>query len=967
MPAQILPLRFWSGVFAAALVLPGISARSVGFEALPPDLAAQIEAAHREIAAGRPNEALTILDRAIAAAKERKLIFAHARLLKEAGSACNGLPQRALDYYSRAIPLWRELGNRKEEGYALYVAALLLREKDKSAALNHHRQAIPIHRELGDHHLVADGYLNLGLLYRDRSQPEESIAAYRDAIAAARVAKEPATEAHALRMIGEVLTDVGRYREALERLQQARDLARTVKDGALEAGVLVSISRTQYSLGAPDAALAVAREAEALAVRAKDALMAAQAQSMRARLLLWSGRRDEAYPALRDARASARAAGSKWLEVELLLDLAGLAQSRGATAEALGYLDEAAAIQAESETDAFDLVQLRRGHVLLAAGRFSEAEPPLRAAAARAAKAGVAWCEADALQALSHVQRGQKDLDGAKESRRKAIAILERTGDRGGQARALAELAVLEWDTGNHSQACGLMNRAVRILEQMRESLGGQGEVKASQLRATLALYHRLVYYYFHIRMPAAAFKWAERTKARSLIDLMASGRVDLRGGLAPDERDQEDRARREAAEANRELIGASQGTDAKRIAALKERVRAAETRLHVVTSELYARHPELAERRAARTVEVQELPSFLPADTVLLQYVVMEGQAPLPEADKVLAFCCTSDAGEGSAMRHQVRLSASELRKKVEAFRSACASGAFDYRELARELHRYLIPPEFRGEIEGKKRIVICPDGFLWQVPFQALIRPRTLPESEQYLIEEHEVVYEYSATATRMALARDASAGPALPLSGSDVGVFARSDFGGTLPALPHAIREAEAIAKAFPGAVVFKDAAADEEHARQAAAKFRCLHFATHGLLSEEAPLESGLALARGAGAHDGRLTARELFEIPSKAELIVLSSCRSGDGELRTGDGLVGLAWALAAAGVRTQVLSQWDLADGSASEFMSRFYQSLAAGKGKGTSARAAALAVMKSGKYSHPRYWAPFILLGDWN
>ena len=114
------------------------------------------------------------------------------------------------------------------------------------------------------------------------------------------------------------------------------------------------------------------------------------------------------------------------------------------------------------------------------------------------------------------------------------------------------------------------------------------------------------------------------------------------------------------------------------------------------------------------------------------------------------------------------------------------------------------------------------------------------------------------------------------------------------------------------------------------------------------------------------------------------MVVLSACNTARGEKRDGEGIIGLTWALFAAGVPAQVVSQWSVNDDSTAQLMTAFYRNLTQKQlPKGEALRLAALSIMKSKApapaanlkseirnpkpdWSHPYYWAPFVLMGDW-
>jgi CHAT domain-containing protein len=136
---------------------------------------------------------------------------------------------------------------------------------------------------------------------------------------------------------------------------------------------------------------------------------------------------------------------------------------------------------------------------------------------------------------------------------------------------------------------------------------------------------------------------------------------------------------------------------------------------------------------------------------------------------------------------------------------------------------------------------------------------------------------------------------------------------------------------------------------------------VHFAVHGLIRDDRPWESALVLATGDG-EDGWLKVPEIFGLELRADLVTLSGCSTGLGQL-SGDGFVGLSRALIYAGTPSVAVSLWDVSDLSTAYLMDRFYAGLFAGHGKARSLRDAQLASLE--RYPHPALWAAFTLLGE--
>ena len=140
---------------------------------------------------------------------------------------------------------------------------------------------------------------------------------------------------------------------------------------------------------------------------------------------------------------------------------------------------------------------------------------------------------------------------------------------------------------------------------------------------------------------------------------------------------------------------------------------------------------------------------------------------------------------------------------------------------------------------------------------------------------------------------------------------------------------------------------------------AKKARVLHISSHGRFDPLSPLDSGMDLA------DGRLTAWEVMEkLRLPGSLVTLSACETGYNTVEVGDELIGLMRAFFYAGASSLILSMWSVDAPTTMDLMTAFYKSVRRGGSRADALRAAALAIRES--KSHPFYWAPFVLLGDW-
>ncbi|HIE52208.1 MAG TPA: CHAT domain-containing protein, partial [Armatimonadetes bacterium] len=512
------------------------------------------------------------------------------------------------------------------------------------------------------------------------------------------------------------------------------------------------------------------------------------------------------------------------------------------------------------------------------------------------------------------------------------------------------------------------LEEAVRIVESLRQRAATEQartgtveqfrDVYAAWVRVLLALDRR-----------PEAFHAAERAHGRTLLDILTAGRADLSKGLSPEERAREQKLDRKVAALNARLAQEVGRAEPDEVLVKRLRLDLAEARqaLEEYQRSLYARHPDLAARRGAQPIKGPDLATFLPPDTGLLEYLM--------GPQRTYLFAVTAEGAQVNLQVYTIEQPRLMLTKEVAALRRTYARRRPNY-AAAQRLYEWLLKPALTAWADREprlRRLVIVPDGALFELPFQALVRSDR--EGEPFLWEDFELVYAVSASILK-ACREEARAARRRPRG--MLLIFANPDFGprswqpaltraGALAPLPGTAAEAAAIAAEYgETAVVYQGAAAQESTAKRELPHYRYLHFATHGFLDAINPLYSAIALAAPPpdSEEDGFLEARELAQLDLAAELVVLSACETARGRLRQGEGLLGLTWAVFAAGAPSAVVSQWAVSDRSTQELMAAFYRYLKAGRGKAAALRQAALELLE--EYEQPFYWAPFILVGEW-
>lgn len=290
--------------------------------------------------------------------------------------------------------------------------------------------------------------------------------------------------------------------------------------------------------------------------------------------------------------------------------------------------------------------------------------------------------------------------------------------------------------------------------------------------------------------------------------------------------------------------------------------------------------------------------------------------------------------------------------------------------RAMAEELFTMLIG-KLAGQLHLNSKLIVIPDGLLNYVPYESLVH------NGRYLIEDHQISYLPSASLIELlrqpppksASARDEQ----LDLLAFGDPVFAdRQAWDGDMPnlsRLPRTRDEVEYIASLIPKErerLYLGKESTERAFKHERLSKYRWIHLATHSLIDERNPGHSAVALALDASNdEDGFLRATEIADLDLDCDLVVLSACETGRGQLSSGEGIIGLSRSFFIAGARSVVVSQWAVSDISTAQLMKDFYQQLVNGAAKPAALREAKLRMLHGGSETrHPYYWAPFVIIG---
>ena len=490
-----------------------------------------------------------------------------------------------------------------------------------------------------------------------------------------------------------------------------------------------------------------------------------------------------------------------------------------------------------------------------------------------------------------------------------------------------------------------------------------------------------------------AMFLYAERGRARALLDQIAGSATHA---TLPQAERQELFAWRQAMTRQavwRGLLAREQARtapDQARVAELIARVDQEDALIDQLEAGLARTSPHLfrAVNPQATLLSLAEVSALLPPGTLLLQYVFLRGD--------LIGWAMTH---EGMVRAHHATIDSQQLSDQILAFHHACERQA-SIVDAGAQLAGILLAP-FADIIDSSAHVLIVPYGASHQLPFHAL------PWHGQPLAMSHTVSYLPNASMLQFARHTSVERPPRLLAVGSPARMSYLTQVGSSrqaAPDLPAAAVEAAYVASMFEGSVLLLHERATEAAVIEHLGHCSLLHLATHGYLSSEAPLLSSLLLADGA-----ELSVYELLGLHLDVDLVVLSACRTAQGEMTSGDEVLGLARGLLAAGARAAIVSLWPVDDLATSLLMKQFYERLHAGDTPAQALRQAQAylctldpeqikseieqmraALQHLGEaaleqqtpiaeardtrrpgapnrrrdYHHPFYWAPFLLIG---
>ena len=853
-------------------------------------------------------------------------------------------------------------------------------------ALENYERAIPLRHAENDQQGEFNVRNNIGGVYDVSGEPAKALEHYQATLRvwltfdSAEQLRDRDQLGTGFNNVGEVLNKLGRWQEARDNYQAALDIFQRSGNQLREAACLDNLGQLYQDLGDTNLALDHYRKA----------------------LALLQGKFKNAD-----------------LEANILSHIGTVNLSQNELELALQNFQRALELRQSDRGKGYALLNIGALHVLKKAPQqalqvYRDALKFIRTAGDQRGEALLLYKTGEAEDMLGYHAQAIEDLNQAR-------LLWAKIADPRGEAITLEAAARAESRIGQLRKALEDSARAIAIVESLRTNILGT-RLRASYFATQQTSFELNV----GLNMQAfaetassqylvAAFQAAERSRARTLIDTFRRARDTSmdNGADAALERELQQRLNAKA-QAQTELLNRKHTED--QASAINAELNLLINQYDELQAKVSSSNRQYADLIQAKVPAVQDIQDQLGDDTILVEYFLGE--------ERSYVWAVTSDSIDGfqlppradietvatriaKSLGDQKRIIEGETPSQWER-RRARADKEFNTAsaQLSDKIIRPLVP------LLGTKRLIVVADGALQQVSFAALPLPGTIAQRPRRLVDNHEIVYEPSASVLALqrselanrkraphavavlanpvftsddprvlSLTQRTTPQDAQPKSNSNVlpEMASRRAVSRALeaiglerfPRLLSSAIEAQQIVNVAPKgeskAVLDFDASRETAMSRELS-EYRIVHFATHAVVNYEHPELSGIVLSlvdRRGEPRDGYLRLHDIYNLKLPADLVVLSACQTGVGKEIRGEGLIALTRGFMYAGAERVVASLWKVDDVATADLMAEFYKQIFVNNQRPAAALRAAQLRLAARKRS-PADWAGFVLQGEW-
>jgi CHAT domain-containing protein/Tfp pilus assembly protein PilF len=938
------------------------------------------------------------------------------------GRACNRLGRydQAADLLAKAKKLHTELGDRSAIGYDLSELASVVYSKGNfKQAIELAQEALQIHREINDEHGISSSLFILGNILNQKGDSEGGLELAQQALMISKKLNDSSLTFLNLNLIGNSNIRLGNLDDAKSYLEQALEIAKQSPDKDKLGMANLNLGRVywhrgnlQKALEHYDASLQIAEStastkgitanlnnlalvylsqgayAEALRCHQR-ALSIREKAKDKAMIPSSLANIGEVYFEMGDLQRAL-----EYLKKALALDL-GIGEQHGIGTDYLGigdiyekydqhqlaienYRHAEKTFQDTKEKKGLAQASNRLGNVYASLGMNEKALDYQQQAMSVADEIGDQKVISEIHRSLGTIYYKLENYDQANKNALEAIRISKEIGLSETLSASLYLNGLINKSAGEIDSAVDSMKESIAVIESARANLR-LPEDKETFLKNRLDVYADLTALLVKSGKNVEAFEYAERSRARSFLDLLAEAKIDPLSHLNAEFLERISDLYAKFAEAQKKIAKGNTSAD------LKRKLRDLDEEYLDLMRDIRQENPGYADLTTVEPLRLNEVYDQLDDQTVLLEYSLGKKESFVFTVTKnnLAVYSLANEKVISDSIREL-----NDVIAKPEQVYETTEGAHHKLLQTASRLYQLLIQPAI-SQLSGKQRLIIAPDGALNALPFEVLVTQKVNEKNIKfaqvpYLVKNFEINYLPSASilsAIRqrankienqslqknlIGFADAVYSNPKEVNANDNLGYFGMMN----LSSLPGTRKELEAIAQLYPVGTVstfFGMKASESAFKSSQISQFKKLHFALHGEINQDRPEFSSLVFSADKnGKEDGYLTLREILDLRLNADLVVLSACKTALGQQIRGEGIKSFARAFLYSGTPSVVVTLWNVSDQSTVEFMKSFYSNLEAkNMNKAAALKNARLKLIHSQFYNHPYYWAPFVLVGD--
>ena len=459
------------------------------------------------------------------------------------------------------------------------------------------------------------------------------------------------------------------------------------------------------------------------------------------------------------------------------------------------------------------------------------------------------------------------------------------------------------------------------------------------------------------------AFKIFEEKQASRLLDALHASSVKEFGDIPKDELAKGDSLKLLVTNSEKKFFKANRtNKDTDFIKAAQQEVLQTKEKWYLYTEEIKNKYPEFYNLKLnPNFISLAEVQFEQKENKAIIEYYVGK--------DHLYILMIAKEEVIFKQVDYNISLveSVQQLRSFINSDERATNESIIDFVENAHGLYQLLIEPIYTPYLEGKDLCFIT-DGILGYIPFDILLqdKPKDVKgfRSLPYLLKENNISYAYSANL--LSTKQEAKGKNNILAFSPDFNTIEKDSLGqARFEELKYSNEEVEHLEQVY-AADAFIGKEASVESFINAAKEYSILHLSTHGKADDRIGDFCYLTFSATNDEKDNYpLYVRDLYNLNLSANMVVLSACETGIGELREGEGIISLGRGFTYAGAKSIISSLWSINDRSTKEIIQSFYSYLEKGLQKSHSLRKAKLDYLEKSTKPNPKHWASFTAYGD--